>query len=129
MNDIFNDFNRLKEEISFIKEKFEAHITDQSIPLDKRWEMFCAAPEELKNDLSYLDLEATKVFEAKGLLEYDEPPFFPEKYRRYDTACMLSDLEKYYMGARTIEGITAEDIIEIKEHVLKYNLGSFIYDW
>lgn len=152
--DLFLAEKTLKDNTSL----FERYITDQSIPLSKRWDFWLLAPCCVKGNSGWCSdgrLEAFRILdiEPRDAICYDGKYVNVE---RYETVHMESALESIketffdYDGGRDFDKIPegfdwdsfnfeldsweefpvlSEFIIAFKEEVLAKNIESFKYDW
>ena len=113
-----------------LKERYIAYIANQDISLEERWEVFCEAPIDWKNDNSYVvSFDVEKSLRKKGyeLSWYDD--FYIEKN---ETVIMQEIVEriKESLDEELKElGWSEELLNDFKNEILAKNLGSFDYDW
>ena len=99
-------------------------ITDKNIPLDERWNVFTKAPSFWQeHDLS---VPSFSIEAEREINWYDD--FNIEKRETVDLIDIIKQLEEdIKRGFAT--GWTLELANQLKEDILKQNLGSFEYDW
>lgn len=140
-----------------MKPEFKAMITDKSIPLDERWDMWQAAPNSIKDTSGWISagrLECFRLlgYEPRDAIAYEGGLVWAERYETFVMPDLLdSIIESYCEGDAIVEeleelGITIDwdqdydDIIAksprlsafvvaYKEEVLAANLHSFCFDW
>ena len=111
------------------KQKFESTIQDQTLSLDRRWEVFSAAPDYLKNQDIYIPtFSETMLSEVSW---YDD--FYCERYSTVKMVDIVRNLEEDFEEKNSERYFrlnpTKEKIVELKEMILSRNLGSFVVDW
>ncbi len=114
--------------IDQVKWKLETEITNKSIPLTERWELWCNAPSFLKNTEKWIEhFEfAGNDIDWSGQCEY-----------RCSTITLQDVVESYEgnldyaieEGTESELGYVQEDIDKLKEDILSKNLVSFQWDW
>lgn len=109
-----------------IIEEYQQYIVDTSIPLNDRWDVFSAAPDEWKNQDSFIPHFS---FEKKipNFSWYDV--FYKERYQTIYLSDIIEGLESNLDWHMKKFSWTQDLVDEWKEEVLAMNLGSFIYDW
>lgn len=116
----------ITSQIQAIKTEFEQYISDTSIPLDERWEVFTYAPSELRGHSPWVER-----FDGipKDFVGHDGYVWA----ERYQTIYVTEILERYDDIIHYPDDFDLKagdfDIIAFKEGVLKRNIGSFDYDW
>lgn len=118
---MLNTITNINKLITDAKPKFAQYISDVSIPLSTRWELFVIANEGLK------DTRLCVVY-FKNL---------PEDFIMYDGQIHAERRE--YIDSITIIEQTEEakeysryeniDVNALKEEILAMNLAGFTYDW
>lgn len=161
-------YERLEQAISalFLAEKtlkdnvslFEQYITDQSIPLNKRWEFWTLAPKAIKGnggwcsdgrleafnildckprdaigyDGKYVRLERYETCSMEGMLDMITESFFDyDEDRDFDKIPEGFNWDDFDFGAESWPEfpVLSEFIVAFKEEVLRKNIQSFKYDW
>ncbi|BAU39976.1 hypothetical protein [Ralstonia phage RSP15] len=112
-------------------EDFQAVITDQTYPLEQRWELWVSAPKNFKkHNPYYVDFETIKC----EVSWYDD--FNVERHETFFMVDMISQIEErrewhpnFLKGqfADTPEG--KEQINLLKEEILQKNVMCFDFDW
>lgn len=122
--DLIHKYEIVKDQV---KEHFVNFIVDKSIPLNDRWTIFVNAPDELKDQHSWIYHWVTKVFDD-GVM-YDGSIKWVEKYETVymkDVFERISEMEE----SELVElGVTEEIISTEKEKILSLNVGSYRYYW
>ncbi len=138
INEIELRINHLTNEIDNIKDGFEAYIADTSIPLENRWSTFVSAPTCLRDDVS--DIPDFPVLSDWEILMYDGP-IHMERHQSMTAIGLIELVEALVEDikdpdsfsnsffTRYYEAISLININDIKEFILKHNIGSFTYDW
>lgn len=110
MKSIVKQFQKRAEEV---KSDFINYITDTSISLEDRWEVFVLAPE------------FGEEFSSSSFLQVDSPydDLYMERGSRRDTVDILDTL--------ITEGVLVHDkeIDDAKESILESNYRFYVYDW
>lgn len=140
-----------------MKPEFKAMITDKTIPLDERWDMWLAAPNSVKVTHEWISagrLECFRLlgYEPRDAIAYEGGLVWAERHQTFVMPELLdSIIESYCEGDAIVEeleelGLTIDwdqdydDIIAksprlsafvvaYKEEALAANLHAFEYDW
>lgn len=124
----------LKEEAKNLRIEFSKYITNKEIPLADRWEVFIAAPRDLKKHEEYI------ITAKSDGLKYVMDKWFdaPEVYGRGKQIYMADvfvdcvhhgEIHPSSFAYRMDEEKAKELLTQALEEVLSNNLGSFCYDW
>lgn len=149
MSDILERISELKKkksalnrEAAKIREDFEIYITDQSIPLSERWDLFSQSPDELNNHMEYIIKAKSDGLISLLSYRFDAPEVYG-RGKRIDTK-ELFDAKKLFDNVFEDEPLHCEaeyydteyrDEESIKlnkeamEEILSQNCGSFCLDW
>jgi hypothetical protein len=125
---------KLKERANQLRVDFKKIMSDKSIPLDDRWDMFIKAPSDLKGHQSY-------VWDSK-ILGRDfnwYTDYSCERHQEVDLIEFVENLEEdfnaiaegedaAYMFTEKFED-TPEVVEALKEEILADNIASFTFDW
>lgn len=109
-----------------VKKLFEQFISDKSVALDDRWEIFVNAPDSLKNHhqwvISWISPEIEDGMQYEGGIMY---------WEKYETVKVERAIEAMceYMSEDNFHEITKEMISSEMEMLLSKNIGSYCYDW
>ena len=111
---------------NLLKEVFSDYIKDKSVPLEDRWEVFCAAPDDFsihEGCQYHFDREEDDFGEISW---YDD--FY---YDRHQTVHMESLIDKIQdkVNDRFSPKWNLEVLQNFKEEILSKNLKSFVNDW
>lgn len=128
MTDIQTKIHQMELNVASVKLHFEKAITDQSVPLEVRWDMFVSAPSYLKNSRNYMCSEWDKYF-GEDYVMYDGP-YHVERYSFVVAAEVIESAEEN-KAYESDEGHVWNrfDIDEAKEKILAANLHGAKYDW
>lgn len=135
MQQMLADVYDATTEVRQVTERLEYYIQDTTVPLDSRWEVFSTTPSYFKNNEHWMPGFEGTVLE--DISWYDE--FGVEKYRTLSSVefvdewladRMKADEEdiKWYKDTGKVVP-TEEDLVAIKEYILKNNIGTMTYDW
>lgn len=126
--------NRNSQEL---KESYLAIITDKSISLEDRWEIFVTAPNEFKHHDPYIQHFDTikKNFPYFTLydemnIEKEEKVVMTEFIDSFNERMQDQELypdEQDEIGSKLFK--EPEILDQLKEEILAKNLGSFLNDW
>ena len=105
-------------EIKEVKQRFYNFITDKSIDLDERWDVFCKLPSYLSESYTYVQeilfTSDNEVIEIYQLMDFDT--------RANVEVCeIINDFTDDLLKIKV-------DIKLTKENILKANIKSFIND-
>jgi hypothetical protein len=112
---------------------FEEYVANKSIPLIERWEMFCKAPDELKNsDSSIVTFQCEEKFHEIDYTGSDSP--FSMLATRNEEIATERLVDLLIGNEDEIDaagyGWTAKQFAQaLMEDILQSNLGSFTFDW
>lgn len=125
---------QIKKEASKLKSDFEDFISNKSVPLLERWELFSNTDDSLKNNYQWL------IQGKRSGLKYVMDHWFNDfgqhgKGKVINISELLEELA--YRGEfhpDCFDNNLPEDealslLKETLEEVLERNLGSFVYDW
>lgn len=144
MSDILGRISELKkkksalnQEAAKIKEDFETYITDQSIPLSERWDLFSRSPDELNNHMEYIIKAKSEGLISLLSYRFDAPEVYG-RGKRIDTKALFDakklfdnifedEQSDYDTEYRDEESIKLNK--EAMEEILSQNCGSFCLDW
>lgn len=112
-----------------LKSELEQLITNQSIPLDIRWDVWVKASPALKN--SEWGSHSISAL-PEDFIAYDGE-IHTERYETVSTMGIIEKLQEGGYCPETEEPVPYEvshgiDINAVKEEILSKNLGSFVYD-
>jgi hypothetical protein len=149
INALFLAEKTLKDNVSL----FEQYITDKSIPLTKRWDFWCLAPDSIKGNGGWISdgrLEAFSIlgWNPRDAIAYDGP-IYAERYETFTMEGILECVkENWFDCGNEVEGesynwddhdfgvdawedfpVLTAFITAFKEEVLRKNIQSFKYDW
>lgn len=114
------DIENTKQIVEYSKIVLHAFANDESVPLDKRWEIWSSCPTYMKNSESI-------YIQVKGIDDDFIHEYCQDRYRDFDVAAMIlsfeEDVEAGYVEADKF------DFNKAKQDILSRNLGSFTYDW
>lgn len=131
MTDIQTKIRQMELNVASVKLHFEKAITDESIPLEVRWELFVNAPSYLKNTKFYMCSEWDEYF-GEDYVMYDGP-YHVERYSFVVAADVIENAEENKAYYEDFPKIGNEwdyfDINEAKEKILVANLYGAKYDW
>lgn len=121
----------LNQEAAKIKEDFETYITDQSIPLSERWDLFSRSPDELNNHMEYIIKAKSEGLISLLSYRFDAPEVYG-RGKRIDTKELFDNVFEdeplhYEAEYRDEESIKLNK--EAMEEILSQNCGSFCLDW
>lgn len=100
---------------------FRGYCADKTVPITKRWALFCDAPDELKNKEMY-------IIHPEQDLDFIDDISWYDDFR-------VAKFETYYLDNNFIEqaqeafNLTSAQIQQLQEWILERCLGSFVYDW
>lgn len=118
VEDINEELSAVKQKLTVLKPQFEQLISDQTIALDDRWNLFVQAPVYIKNQNPWIvDIKIA----GKEILWYDD--FYVDRYVVVNMENTIESMTLYP------EKWTNEHINEMKEFILSKNLHSFTNDW
>lgn len=128
MTDIQTKIRQMELNVASVKLHFEKAITDESIPLEVRWELFVNAPSYLKNTKFYMCSERDEYF-GEDYVMYDGP-YHVERHSFVVAAEVIESAEEN-KAYESDEGHVWNrfDIDEAKEKILAANLHGAKYDW
>ncbi len=110
-----------------LKNRYISYIQDKSIPMAERWEAFCEAPVDWKQQKSYVEhFHVENKLKNREISWYDD--FYIEKNETVVMGNIIERLEEELEDFSS-NGWTKEIIEEFKEEILSKNLGSFDWDW
>jgi hypothetical protein len=138
MSDILERIKELKkkksalnQEAAKIREDFENYITDQSIPLGERWDLFSQSPDELNNHMKYIIKAKSDGLISLLSYRFDAPEVYG-RGKRIDTKKLFDDIFEDEQLNYDTEYYDEESIKlnkEAMEEILSQNCGSFCLDW
>jgi len=104
-----------------LKNRYVKFVTDESIPLAERWEVFKEAPGSFKNHQNYIvHFDSEKLMPGGEVSWYDD--FYLEKYETMDMFSFVED--------RLVDEDVEAGIVDAwRQEILRMNLGSFKFDW
>ena len=136
-----------------MKGDFEAFITDKSIPLNERWQVWEDAPESLKNTGGWVSDGRLDAFELIGVnkrdaIGYEGTLIHAERYETvtlagdYTMECLIETiLDRYditppddfdwgdWDAYGQLDSEIGEFFTAYREELLAKNLHSFKFDW
>lgn len=121
-------FRQMEKMVKDVRTEFETVIKDTTISLDDRWKLFKQAPEELRGTDSWIWVPDTF---AKYNKDWEDLAWV----ERYKVINVIDRIDGYEGEDLIVidgeEGIyqDPEWILELKEEVLRLNIGSFTFDW
>jgi hypothetical protein len=121
----------LNQEAAKIREDFETYITDQSIPLGERWDLFSQSPDELNNHLKYIIKAKSDGLSSLLSYRFDAPEVYG-RGKRIDTKKLFDDIfedEQLNYDTEYHDEETIKLHKEAMEEILSQNCGSFCLDW
>lgn len=129
LNDIISRHNAITKAHENLQADYRLYITDKSIPLMDRWEVYVKAPDELKEHDDYIvefDSPFLQVLfdVSDGCLDRHDTIYI------HDKICHI-----IYDGIIDLEGndlqyeYTEADVREAMEELLLMNLSYFTFDW
>ena len=104
-------FQKVGTEVTKLSLALQAHLADESIPLDDRWDLFIETPSYL---LKHVNCFSGSVL---NIDLYDD--YGIEKYQTITVVHLVECLEDHDDGK----------VREVKEYFLERGAGSFTYDW
>lgn len=119
-SNIFTDIHKCLYQVADTKRSFEKFISDKTVSLNLRWELFAGAPSYLKNTESYMN-SVFDIGDFEEVVMYGGP-VHAERYQAVDTVQTVEHIQEN-------EELVGYPIDEVKERILAINLGSFNYDW
>lgn len=110
LSDLNLQISVLETELDSTQDLFKKYITDQTIPLTTRWEVFLHSPTYVKNTYSFNE-------------------YFPDELTDYFGFDILDELSES-SGVLSITRLLKLskdpiDVDKVKEAILKYNIGAF----
>ena len=109
-----------------LKQELEQYITDKSVSLEDRWDLWISAPSTLK-------IVEPWIVHFKSLPEHFimyDGELHAERYQTIYTYEIIDKLEEGDWNSVEQVSIPYDiDIDAVKEEILSHNLGSFVYDW
>lgn len=127
-------FSEYRAAVEMMRQQFTTVITDKSIPLNERWELFKKAPTELKETTCWV-VNFNTLNEAEGghVSWYDM--FGVDRHQTVEMLDIIERLEEIIEYGQT--KIKAKQFFidnpakldDLKEEILSMNLQSFVYDW
>lgn len=130
---ILEEIIAFKQAPNGLKDRYLAFIADTTIPLDERWAVFKEAPDDWKEQKSWIqhfDFEKEFIGEISW---YDD--FYVDRHETVDMVDFCEErLEDYFAGKYEEEDeewqtVVIACIVAAKEEVLASNMGSFEFDW
>lgn len=115
-----------------LRDRYVAYISDTSVPLENRWELFCEAPHDFKNHNYWIVNFSAQATIPECNINWDD--FYFERHETIEMdnfvdeelldclECLIED------GELTEDGM-ASIVTAFKEEILQKNLGSFVFDW
>lgn len=129
--------NKMFQDLQQRKPEFEAYISNKTIPLELRWNLWEEAPECLKNtsgDIDSLRFESFRLFGVNpdDAIGYEGEIYHAERYRTVYVEYILDALYEHEASAPdcVLAGsVDSSAIVAFKEEVLSKNIYSAVYDW
>lgn len=129
------DIKALEETMLKLKPEFEAYITDLSVDLETRWQVWLDAPISLKNTDGWISAGRLNAL-PEDYVSYDGP-HYAERYQDVNMSYVVDTFSEWFeeYEANSLEfledrEITQEEAIDaLCEEILAKNLHSYSYDW
>jgi hypothetical protein len=129
LNDIISRNNVIRQAHADLQSDYWAYITDKSMPLMDRWEVYVEAPKELKENYNYIVDFNSPLLQSLFDVHNDNLELGQHIYI-HDRVCHI-----IYDGVIDLEGndlqyeYTEADVHEAMEELLLKNLSYFTFDW
>jgi len=135
MQTLVQAIDSLKLSVDVLKQEFESVITDQSLPLEERWELFEKAPDYLKKTSGWVyHFECLKDKPEDHDSRAEEDIY--ENENRGAHLCAVDIVETiignhkdYEVGEEYRSLVTPEQIPLMQEEIMSQNMGYICYDW
>lgn len=114
--DMLHLFEVQEASVQATKKVFETFITSKELSLEDRWDLFCGAPNYLKNREPRIARFAAL---GSNFCYYEE--YGTERYQVVYTTGIVEFMEDNEYPSVQIQ--------DLKEEILAKNLGSFTFDW
>lgn len=116
------NIERLNKNLAGLKLELGAYLADTSIPVFERWHVYIESYDNLNNKLDYISEAPTSRIKSY-ITEVGSN--YSERYRVFRFKDCLEEIA--YLVEENLP-ISASELL-LMEDLLKYNLGSFTYDW
>lgn len=126
---ILTQLQTLHDTLNTLKVEMREHLSDQSIPLAERWNLFINLPKDCYEKSFY-----GPSFSNMGDLVLYDGFIHAERYETINVIDMISRIEtaKQDIDSQAPhfqKDLKRVDVDLLKEEAMKKMLGSFVFDW
>ena len=114
----------LKSHMKSLNSEYLAYIFDKDYSIESRWDVYLAAPHEMKKHKSYIEHFKSLPDDFIG---YDMP-YYVEKYQTVNIIRLIERVLEYNDNFDENQGKLI-NIDMLKDEILQKNIGSFEFDW